>query len=143
MSSGYYSLQRGDEGLELPGTDRDRVLELARLGGWHDPAADGEIRRAGDGVEDDVGVLTAEQARGLADALAEAIDDIPGHDARAHKLRPCPWAGPGAAERGWLEEDPLWPLSPLEWWSGEDKEFIRELVAFCRRGGFRVVKGCL
>jgi hypothetical protein len=141
MSSGYYSLERGeDDGLTLLASDRDRVLDLARLCGWRDPAAAGELRGAGDGVDDDVGVLTAEQACRLADALAQAIDDIPDHDARTDKLRPSPWAGPGAAERGWLEEDPLRPLSPLEWWCGEDKEFIREVVAFCRRGGFRVVQ---
>jgi hypothetical protein len=98
------------------------------------------MRSAGDGEEDDVGVVTTEQAERLAEALAGALEDIPDHDARTHKLRPSPWAGPDAARRGWLEEDPLRPLSPLEWWSGQDKEFIRELVSFCRRGGFLVVK---
>jgi hypothetical protein len=141
MSNSYTSLERSsDDELGLLPGDRHRILALARLSGWRDPQAAYELFLAGDGVEDDVGVLTAEQAGRLADALAATLDDIPDHDACRHKLRPCPWAGSLAAEQGWLEEDPQQPLSPLEYWSGEDKELIQDLVAFCKRGGFRIVR---
>jgi hypothetical protein len=140
MSTGYISLERSsdDELGMLPG-DRNRILALVRLAGWRDSQAAYELLFAGDGVSDDAGVLTTEQACRLADALEATLDDIPDYDARRHKLRPCPWAGPQAAEQGWLEEDPQRPLSPLEYWSGQEKDLVRELAAFCRRGSFRVV----
>lgn len=140
MSSGYISLWREGEpnGLALTSMDLIRLCDLATLFGWDDSAAAYQLAAPGDGVEDDMGLLTEPMAQALAATLERALNDIPNHDARLHKLRPCGWAGPHAAEQGWLEEDPSQPLSPLEYCSGEDKEFVRQAVAFCRRGGFWV-----
>lgn len=140
MSNGYISLERrGNDSLAVTGDDCRHLIELAGLYGWRDP----EVARAfwcpSDGVEDDINTVGAEQAGRLADFLDQALDNIPDHDARRHKLRGCAWAGPNAAERGWLEEDPRRPLSPLERFSGDEKEFVRQVAAFCRGGAFRVI----
>jgi hypothetical protein len=143
MSNGYLSLERPGEsvfdGLPLTRKDLRHLLELAGLYGWADHEAARELLFAGDGVSDDTGALSDQMARRLGRVLEQALDDLPNHDARGHKLRPARWAGPDAAKNGWLEEDPAHPLSPLERFSGAEKEWVREVAMFCRRGAFRVV----
>lgn len=135
---GVLSLETDDgDGLDIESEDLRRVLSLAGLFGWHDPTAARELLLAGDGHEDDVGVLSAAQAGLLAAALEQTLDDIPNHDAMRHKLLSFPTDQSGF---GWLEEDPKRPLSPLEWFSGEGKGFVRALAALCRRGKVRAIR---
>lgn len=139
--NGYISLERaGNDALALMPDDVRHIAALARLFGWDDQEADREWRSTGDGVEDDAGSLSDSQASGLRVALQRALDDLPNHDAMRHKLKPCSWAGPRAAEQGWLEEDEQQRLTVLERFSGDGKQLVRDLVAFLRRGAFRVVR---
>jgi hypothetical protein len=141
MSYGYISCEReGDDNFVamLPG-DRQRLLDLAELYGWDDLQTGREFSSVRPRTEDDdayVGTVTAEQALRLVEALERALPDIPDHDARLHKLRKPAWAGVDDAA---LEEDPQQPLTLLEWFSGDEKEYVRQMIAFCRGGAFRVV----
>ncbi len=109
------------------------LLCLASACGWRlSPASWG--RRAGQLAELAPDRVTDDDATALADALATALDDIPNHDALTNH-----------AERG-LVQDPLAPgglfLSRpprlIEWFSGENKRLVREVIAFARKGAFEV-----
>ncbi len=76
--------------------------------------------------------VTPEDARALADALEQALPDLPDHDAMAHKTVAHP-AAPGAR---FIHLDT--PINPMEWFSGKKKEHLREFIAFCCQGGFEI-----
>ncbi len=109
------------------------LLCLASACGWRPSPAScsRSAERLGELAPDRV---TDGDATALADALATALDDIPNHDALTNH-----------AERG-LVEDPLAPgglfLSRpprlIEWFSGDNKRMVRELIAFARKGAFNV-----
>ncbi len=139
MSNGYVDFQRGEAALGLLPDDCRNVGRLAEMYGWRDREGACALFFFGDGAEDDAGSLDERQAAALAAALESALPDIPDHDARRPKLRPCAWAGAAAEAHGWLEEDPRNPLTLLERFSGDEKELLKELIAFLRRGAFRVV----
>jgi hypothetical protein len=107
MSNGYMSLEGRTASLALMGDNLRRLYELAEMYGWREPPGD---------------ELNGEQALALADALAEALDDVP-NLAAGDRLPP--------SERAYL--------NPLERFSGDEKEVARAVGAFARRGGFRVV----
>jgi hypothetical protein len=79
-----------------------------------------------------------ERAHAVGDAPGRAFDDILNHDARAHNAWPAPWADPDAPVQGRLGEDEANALSPLEYVSGDEKKYVRQVAAFRRRGPFRV-----
>jgi hypothetical protein len=91
--------------------------------------------------------VTDEDAARIADALERALDDIPDFDAAEKWVEYGPTdIGPtdlpiGPVERSLVEEGiaisvPNGSLSPLEYFSGEDKPVVRAFIAYCRAGEF-------
>lgn len=81
----------------------------------------------GDGQE-----VTADDARALGAALGRALPDVPSRDARDD------WALEPTSSPEVLVFANDAQVSPLEWFSGPNKEPLRTFVAFCRRGGFEI-----
>jgi hypothetical protein len=77
-------------------------------------------------------LVTAEDARNLADALERALPDIPNEQVCAVKKIDLP----GGMTCTAFEGEP--PENPLELFSGERKQYLREFIAFCRNGAFRI-----
>ena len=97
-----------------------------RCTAFRDSAAVRRLVLAGGDSHDDPPTLTAEQSLAFAEALERALPDIPDHDCRPAHVHYPVWAPFG-------ELDPGNPLTLLEWFSGDDKEFIRHVIALCRR----------
>jgi hypothetical protein len=93
----------------------DRVRKLARAYGW-----EGAALEPGDYVNE-------EEAARLAEALEEALPDIPDHDAVAGRTE---WIGDYHV--------PTAEVTPTEWFSGAAKIYYKEFIRHCRAGGFRV-----
>ena len=78
--------------------------------------------------------MTAEDAGNLADALEQALADVPSHDAIGHKTVEITFPT-GEKNRALpLDAD----VSPLEYFSGKAKKMLTEFIAFCRTGGFEI-----
>jgi hypothetical protein len=77
--------------------------------------------------------VTDADAHALADALERALPDIPGHDALSNHPRRG-LVGEGGPAGRFLSKPP----SLFEWFSGPNKQWVRGLIRFARRGGFRV-----
>jgi hypothetical protein len=119
-----------------------KLLELGRLYDWKPagtlpPESDFEEGTAdswdGNYVVNGGERVTAEDAAGWAAALERALDDIPNHYAAWHKTHNQP------------QDGKLIPyiavgvhLSSLEALSGENKEGVKEFIAFCRQGMFTI-----
>ncbi len=86
--------------------------------------------------------VSAADARAWADALENALDDVPNHDARI--LKPQAYPMPIAVARLFRDltggglPDPGQHINALEWFSGTRKQELRDFIAYCRRGGFAV-----
>jgi hypothetical protein len=86
--------------------------------------------------------VTEEDARLWADALEQALPDIPDHCATDHK--PAAYPMPAAMApllrdmAGDDLPDPSQFVNALEWFSGARKQGLRDLIDFCRQGGFAV-----
>jgi hypothetical protein len=93
----------------------DRIRELARAYGWM-----GATIEPGDYV-------TEEEAVSLADALEEALPDIPDDDAVGGRTE---WIGDYHL--------PTAGVTPTEWFSGAAKIYYKEFIRHCRAGGFTV-----
>jgi hypothetical protein len=93
----------------------DRIRELARAYGWM-----GATIEPGDYV-------TEEEAASLADALEEALPDIPDDDAVGGRTE---WIGDYHL--------PTAGVTPTEWFSGAAKIYYKEFIRHCRAGGFTV-----
>ena len=84
--------------------------------------------------------VSAVEAQNWADALKNALADIPDHDAMAHK----PAASPMPEIIRYLYRDmrQLPDASQLvgafEWFSGKRKQELRDLIDFCREGRFSI-----
>jgi hypothetical protein len=90
-----------------------------------DPALDSYFNNAGFRV-------TAEDARALAEALENALPDVPNHEALTHKTVELPGA-PGECLL------PLGtPVNPYEWFSGKNKGHLIAFIGFCRQGAFEI-----
>jgi hypothetical protein len=73
--------------------------------------------------------VTAEDAAALADALEQALPDVPSHDALAHKTK----------EVGGMRCIPIdADVSPLEYFSGKGRARLTAFIRFCRAGGFEI-----
>jgi len=93
----------------------DRIRELARAYGWK-----GATIEPGDYV-------TEEEAASLADALEEALPDIPDDDAVGGRTE---WIGDYHL--------PTAGVTPTGWFSGAAKIYYKEFIRHCRAGGFTV-----
>ena len=93
----------------------DRIRELASAYGWKGAAIE-----PGDYV-------TEEEAASLADALEEALPDIPDDDAVRGRTE---WIGDYHL--------PTAGVTPTEWFSGAAKIYYKEFIRHCRAGGFTV-----
>jgi hypothetical protein len=73
--------------------------------------------------------VSAKDARALADALEQALPDIPRHNALEHKCMV-------------IDGERLLPegvrVSPYERFSGSNRLHLEKFIAFCRNGGFRI-----
>jgi hypothetical protein len=80
------------------------------------------------------------EAQNWADALENALADIPDHDAMAHK----PAASPMPEIIRYLYRDmhqlpeTNQLIGALEWFSGRRKQELRDLIDFCREGCFSI-----
>ena len=93
----------------------NRIRELARAYGWK-----GTTIEPGDYVSE-------EEAASLADALEEALPDIPDDDAVGGRTE---WIGDYHL--------PTAGVTPTEWFSGAAKIYYKEFIRHCRAGGFTV-----
>jgi hypothetical protein len=93
----------------------DRIRELAQAYGW-----EGAAMEPGDYVNE-------KEAARLANALEEALPDIPDHDTVKGRTE---WIGDYHV--------PTENVTPTEWFSGAAKIYYKEFIRHCRAGGFRV-----
>lgn len=107
-----YRFKRGDGEHSCHAWDWNYLLTLAHTYGWEreNPHA------AHSAVE-----ITTVEASGLVTALEKAIVDLPDQPRR-----------PQSVEISALPDD------PLDWFSGEGKQTVRDFIEFCRGGGFRI-----
>jgi hypothetical protein len=118
-----------DDLLEEDDTDDEEIDEMCQGWPWD------YIDNAGKWVTDD-------DAHQWADALEQALPDLPDHDATAHK--PDAYPMPAAMAPLFRDmagdglPDPSQYVTALEWFSGTRKQELRDLIAFCRCGGFAV-----
>ena len=75
--------------------------------------------------------VTAEDAQALAEALEQALPDVPDHDAMEDKTFEHP-AMPGVRLVNLTT-----PINPYEWFGGK-KDLLQDFIAFCREGGFEI-----
>ncbi|MGQ0627403.1 MAG: hypothetical protein ACT4PL_04795 [Phycisphaerales bacterium] len=80
--------------------------------------------------------VTDEDAASIAEALSNAILDVPDHDAVAHKLL-------STIDTSLLGTfrvlDRRHKINPFEFFSGPNKKRLRRFIRFCQAGGFRIV----
>ena len=124
----------------------NRALQLAKDYGWKpagttppgdwDPDASGTWD--GSYSSNDLQEVSAADGRALADALEEALDDIPNHNiddaapAVLHNVDP-----ERIVEKMQELIDPP-PTNLLTFFAGDRKWELRELVDFCRLGAFEI-----
>ncbi len=77
--------------------------------------------------------VEAADARGLADALEHALDDVP--DQSCVPDEPLIVRGRVAIL---LERDEVDGVSSLRWFSGRGKPVLRDFIRFCRAGAFYI-----
>jgi hypothetical protein len=87
--------------------------------------------------------VSDEDAATIADALERALDDIPDFDSGEKTKEFTPDEPPDNPVARALLEGGLKPfvapndlLGPAEFFSGEDKQKIRDFIEYCRAGGF-------
>ena len=121
------------------------------VGGWYDE--NGELNRQlspdpeewdGTYFSNDFQWVTDEDASNIADALERALNDIPDFHTDEKQLEYVPGDLPlnplrrSLAEQGLEVTVPNSSLSPIEYFSGEAKQMVRDFIKFCRAGGFRI-----
>src|SRR5262249_13226866 len=82
--------------------------------------------------------VSDQDARALADALERALPAVPGYNATSHKPRAYPMPAAMARMLHDMPRDRV-PgsdqfVGPLEWFSGDRKRGLKELIAFSRKG---------
>lgn len=99
-------------------------------GGWIDPDTGPwyhPVSWDGNYTSNDLQWVTEEDAARIAEALENALEDIPDHDVGETTVEYGPkmvFTGPGV------------PGGLLEYFSGAGKQRVRDFVAFCRVGAF-------
>ena len=139
-----------------------KVLELAygygwkpagtEPGQWVDPST-GELAEQlspdpdkwdGNYITNAAQWVTDEDAASIADALEQALDDIPDSDTGEKWVTYGPANLPtGPVERSLVEEGLAvsganGSLSPPEYFGGEAKQRVRDFIAYCRAGAFYI-----
>ena len=130
-----------------------KVLELAFEYGWRpagtqaptfQQADDGTAETAKDWsgtyLTNDYQRVGDEDAANIAEALRRALSDIPDFDTD-EKWVELPPSNPFGRMTGEREVKVFGPdpsLTPLEFFSGEAKQRVRDFIAYCRAGGFLV-----
>lgn len=138
-----------------------KILKLAYEYGWQPQGTEagqwydenGELNRQlspdpeewdGTYFSNDFQWVTDEDAANIADALERALDDVPDVDAGEKEVVYGPDDLPenplerSLAEQGYPVIVPNSSLSPLEFFSGEAKQWVRDFIKFSRAGGFRI-----
>ena len=86
--------------------------------------------------------VTDEDAAHIADALEQTLDDIPDFDTDEKWVEYGPTNLPTSqverslVEQGFAVSGPNESLSPLEFFSGERKQQVRDFITYCRAGAF-------
>ena len=159
------------EGGAFPFSDQlwPKVLELARRYSWKPQGTrryleNGEIDTNWEGgYLDNCGqTISSEDAANLAQALEDALPDVPNHSAIEPEHTVVIECGPEGELPDDYEElikgkmqiifqlpdgSDLYVIppryfdlmNPLEALSGEGKEYVRQFIAFCRQGEFRLI----
>ena len=80
--------------------------------------------------------VSEEDALAISEALTKALQDVPDHDAVAHKVM-------GFIDTSLIGRfpilDPKRKVNPFEYFSGENKNRLRKFIVYCRAGGFKIV----
>lgn len=106
-------LDRAGKVHQIPARlDWAMLLHLARVGGWQ-PEAQGSFQSSY--LEPSGERVSAEDARGIASGLAAILDDIPDFDIPIGRR-----------------------IHIFEFFSGERKAQVINLIAFCSGGAFRI-----
>lgn len=136
-----------------------KALELAQLHGWQPlgtrPPSQLDLYELGaewDGryLTNDGQTVKAEDALALAAALERSLDDIPGDnipmdwDSLFREEDDLPeWLSP--EEREFIEEElqdgllDVMGTSPLAYFAGDEKRYLKEFIRFCRLGSFEIL----
>lgn len=116
------------------------ALELAHMYGWQ-PLGTHPGRNAGfnrldqwDGnyLTCDEQVVGEEDARQIAAALRQALDDIPDHDAMQHKTKTIYVSAMPVRVTTTHE------YSPIEFLGGSNKAIVQRVIALCDQGSFYI-----
>jgi len=130
-------------GWELAGTEPGRWVDTS-TGELDEQLSPDPDEWHGSYFGNDAQWVTDEDAARIADALEQALDDIPDFDTGEKWMTYGPTNLPtSSVERSLVEEGfavsgPNGSLSPLEYFSGEDKQLVRDFIAYCRAGTFYI-----
>src|SRR5215204_5808731 len=141
-----------------------KIFELAYDYGWKpqgtEPAqwydANGELDKqmsfdpdtwnSNNYFTNDFQVVTETDAANIADALQQALDDIPDSDTTREWVQPGPDdpvmafaespAERASLEQGYFVDLPADSLSPVDYFSGKGKQRVRDFIRFCQAGAF-------
>jgi hypothetical protein len=81
--------------------------------------------------------VTDEDAANIAQALERALEDIPDEDT-VDVLAESQSFDLGGIEVSGIDTELEKHLTPLDWFSGEYKQMVRDFIAYCRVGGFSI-----
>jgi hypothetical protein len=127
------TLSRSGQVLVVPLPWYVALIDLAIEYGWQpSPASWSDCDEAL--CELFLGRVTAEDALALADALEDALLDIPSHNALSHRERRLV-PDDNSAGGPYLS----CPPSLYEWFSGRNRRMVLDLIAFARGGAFEVM----
>src|SRR5215211_4100011 len=151
---------KGAGGIErFSNTSWRKILELAYEYGWKPQGTEpgqwydenGELCKqlspdpdtwSGTYFSNECQWVTEEDAANIADALQRALDDISDFDTDEKRAEYGPGELPTSlierslVERGSVVNAPNASLSPVEYFSGEAKQRVRDFIRFCRAGEF-------
>jgi hypothetical protein len=121
------------------------ALELAHEHGW-EPAGTEPPEQYRQAAEDWDGSyfwnsyqsVTDEDAWSIADALERAYAHIPDEQTVGIRAATTYHELPSGEKIGGIGVETGEHLTPYDWYSGEAKQRIRELIGFCRAGGFSI-----
>lgn len=136
----------------------ERILDLAHSYGWEPTGTDAPHWRCEEGrcvCENWGGTyfsnsgqsVTDDDAKGIAKALERALDDLPDDDVITG-VKDCKLADLLPPERAaelpadFREIRVLRPdehVSHIEGFSGEEKQHVRDFIAYCQAGGFHIM----